>query len=157
MVRKQAGIRSLALVSEHSAEVPATLAGASSNKKGGRKNWRQHAESLEVYVQAGPNLDARAPDVADLPAELLRELSAGHTDVLEARIIEVFGILGGSASLDQLLIGLFRKFHVIQKRRFLQNKIWRMVRKGRLHTVPKVRGMFSLAPTRKKNRRRARP
>jgi hypothetical protein len=154
MVRKQAGSQSPALAGEPSAAPPAQSAVGS--KKGARKNWRQHAESLEAYVRAKPDSNAWSLDVADLPAELLRELSAGHADVLEGRIIAIFDALGGSANLDQLLIGLFRKFHLIQKRRFLQNKIWRMVRKGRLHKVPKVRGMFSLAPARMNNRLRPR-
>jgi len=76
---------------------------------------------------------------------LLRELSVGHADPLDAQIVEVLSGYGGSANLDQILIGLFRKFQVIQKRRFLQNKVWRMIRKDRLHKAPGMRGVFCLA------------
>ncbi|MEI9931767.1 MAG: hypothetical protein WDM89_14825 [Rhizomicrobium sp.] len=72
-------------------------------------------------------------DLAGLPEELLRELSSANADVLERQILSVLRALDGGGDLDQILIGLYRKYHVIQKRRFLQNKLWRMVRKGRLN------------------------
>ena len=33
---------------------------------------------------------------------------------------------------------------IVQKRRFLQNKLWRMVRKGQIQNVKNARGVFRL-------------
>src|ERR1700742_2218625 len=69
-------------------------------------------------------------DLTDLPPELLAELSIAQVDTLEGQILTVMRELGGAADLDRILIALYRRFQVVQKRRFLQNKLWRMVRKG---------------------------
>ncbi len=93
-------------------------------------------------------------DLSGLPDELLRELSVSQADVLERQILEVMQALGGSADLDQVLIGLYRKFQIVQKRRFLQNKLWRMVRKGQIQKPKGERGQFHLE--RSKHRRKGR-
>ncbi|HWA91657.1 MAG TPA: hypothetical protein VG889_16580 [Rhizomicrobium sp.] len=90
------------------------------------------------------------PDLSDLPPELLSELSASHGDVLERQILSAIEALGGSADLDRLLIALYRRFSVVQKRRFLQNKLWRMVRKGLVQKTKSDRGVFRLERRRRK-------
>ena len=65
-------------------------------------------------------------NVHDLPPELLEELSISKGDELDDQIVTVINAYGGEASLDQVLVGLFRKFKVSQKRRFMQNKLYRM-------------------------------
>jgi hypothetical protein len=154
MKRKSADKRSSAAV-ETPAASRAPSRGVSNNTTGDKGGWR-HSASLERHVLGEKSVRAAAgaKDMTDLPLELLRELSVGHADPLEAQIVEVLSDHGGSANLDQILIGLFRKFQVIQKRRFLQNKVWRMIRKGRLHKTPGTRGVFSLVSERKNRRRR---
>jgi len=83
-------------------------------------------------------------DLSGLPEELLRELSVSDVDVLERQILSVLQVLGGSGDLDQILIGLYRKYQVVQKRRVLQNKLWRMVRKGKIQKPSAARGVFRL-------------
>ncbi len=103
------------------------------------------------------NSDAREIDTGDLsglPDELLKELSVAQADVLERQIVEVFQALGGSADLDQILIGLYRKFQVVQKRRFLQNKLWQMVRKGQMRKPKGERGQFHLEKPRQRRKGR---
>src|SRR5262249_44672173 len=87
-----------------------------------------------------------ASDLADLPDELLRELRLGPRTSLDAQILDVFQSLGGTATLDDILIGLYRRFSTVQKRRFLQNVLWRMVRQGHLGAQRGERGRFSLSP-----------
>lgn len=65
-------------------------------------------------------------NIYDLPAELLEELSVAKVDELEHQLVTVINAFGGDASLDQILVGLYRKFSVVQKRRFIQNKLYRM-------------------------------
>lgn len=95
-------------------------------------------------------------DLSGLPEELLKELSISNADVLERQIFAVLEALGGSGDLDQILVGLYRKFQVVQKRRFLQNKLWRMVRKNQIQKPSGARGIFRVdAPkTRRKSRRK---
>ncbi len=103
------------------------------------------------------NSDARAintDDLSGLPDELLKELSVSQADALDHQITEVFQALGGSADLDQILIGLYRKFQVVQKRRFLQNKLWRMVRKGQMRKPKGERGHFHLEKPRQQHKGR---
>lgn len=99
---------------------------------------------------------AAASDLADLPEELLKELRLGPRTSVDAQILDVFNALGGTATLDEVLIGLYRKFDVVQKRRFVQNAIWRMIRKGHLVALRGERGRFSLASG-PKGRKRGNP
>ena len=50
---------------------------------------------------------------------------------------------GGTATLDQILVGLNRKFKVAQKRRFLQNKLYRM---PMVWSVPGRKGVYTTEP-----------
>jgi len=115
-------------------EVVALPARARNDKADGRKKQRRGAAEI---VNS---------DLADLPDELLKELRLGPRTSLDTQILDVFRALGGSATLDDVLIGLYRKFTVVQKRRFLQNALWRMVRKGYLLAQRGERGRFSLSP-----------
>jgi len=85
-------------------------------------------------------------DVSDLPEELLKELSIPATDELETQILTVMRACNGEANLDQVLVGLYRKFKVSQQRRFLQNKLYRMSKKGLVYQVPGQRAAYTLTP-----------
>jgi len=91
----------------------------------------------------------RAPmnltDVSDLPPELIRELNL-PTDKLESQIMALLQLMGEPVDLDQILIGLYRRFGVIQKRRFLQNKLWRMVSKKQIYKGKDRKGVYALEP-----------
>ncbi len=65
-------------------------------------------------------------NIHDLPSELLGELNVTKTDELDDQLVTIINSYDGEASLDQILVGLYRKFQVIQKRRFVQNKLYRM-------------------------------
>jgi len=111
-----------------------------------RGRWLRLRHEVEKMDREKPILPATIDpaDLSDLPPALLQELSIAHADPLEAQIIAVLQGCGGSADLDQILIGLYRRFDTIQKRRSLQNKLWRMVRKGTLRKAKAERGIFSL-------------
>jgi hypothetical protein len=115
--------------------------------------WHEHAAALEAFISQKSDEKSQALDTSDLPPELLKELSAGHADKLEGQIVEMMRAHGGSADLDQLLIGLYRKSKIVQKRRFLQNKLWRMVRKGLLRKNREDRGTFFLVASAKQRDR----
>ena len=103
--------------------------------------WREHAAQLEAFVEKKAQ-PCDAVDIADLPPELLRELRTRPAKLLEARVLSVVRDREGQADLDAILIGLYRKYQLIQKRRVMQNLLWRMVRKGGLKTDKAARGIF---------------
>ena len=84
---------------------------------------RERLLHLEDLTTASP---PELGSLSDLPQELRDELSVAKSDDLEDQIVTVINSFGGEASLDQILVGLYRKFEVMQKRRFLQNKLYRM-------------------------------
>lgn len=99
--------------------------------------WKERFERYAVITEAAKDelvrlyglTSALPPDlgnVHDLPPELLEELSISKGDELEDQLVTVINAYGGEATLDQILVGLYRKFKVTQKRRFLQNKLYRM-------------------------------
>ena len=87
-------------------------------------------ESAVEYISDLESMTSALPpelgNINDLPQELRDELLVGKTDEIEDQIVTVINAYGGEASLDQILVGLFRKFEVVQKRKFLMNKLYRM-------------------------------
>ncbi len=83
----------------------------------------EYIGSLEALTSAIP---PELGNINDIPQELRDELLVGKTDEIEDQIVTVINAYGGEASLDQILVGLFRKFQVVQKRKFLMNKLYRM-------------------------------
>ena len=108
-----------------------------------------HARTAERLEAAAVELvrlygltSALPPDlgnVFDLPPELLEELSIVKSDELEDQLVTVINAYGGTASLDQILVGLYRKFGIAQKRRFIQNKLYRMTM---VWSVPGKKGIY---------------
>lgn len=98
-------------------------------------------ERMEDLLKPIPVLEGE--DISDLPRELLEQLSISKTDELENQIATVVNAAGGEADIDVILVYLFRKFKVVQTRRFLQNKLYRMSQKGLLHSVEGKKGCYS--------------
>lgn len=99
-----------------------------------------HFKSLEALTQP---LNPELGDLSDLPSELVEELNVAKADELENQIFTVMSAFGGTATLDQILVGLFRKFKVVQKRRFLQGKLYRMSKSELIWSVPDRKGAYS--------------
>ena len=118
--------------------------------EGDRRQWNIGvAERLEAASAELSRLyeltSALPPDLGniyDLPSELQQELSITKTDELDDRLVTVINAYGGTATLDQILVGLYRKFGVSQKRRFLQNKLYRM---AMVWSLPGKKGVYTTA------------
>lgn len=82
-------------------------------------------------------------DIFDLPSELVQELSITKGDGLEDKLITVINSYGGIASLDQILVGLYKKYGIIQKRRYIQNKLYRMSKAGMVHSIKGKKGVYT--------------
>lgn len=85
-------------------------------------------------------------EVHDLPPELLQELSVSDGDKLEFEVIKVMEDLGGVASLDRLLVALYRSTGEVYQRTWLNNRLYRMGQKEMIHSVPGKKGVYSLLP-----------
>lgn len=118
--------------------------------EGDRRKWNMEvAERLEAASAELSRLyeltSALPPDLGniyDLPSELQQELSITKTDELDDQLVTVINAYGGTATLDQILVGLYRKFGVSQKRRFLQNKLYRM---AMVWSLPGKKGVYTTA------------
>jgi hypothetical protein len=103
---------------------------------------RAAGEIEELRKKAAP-LPTRLGDLSDIPPELRAELTGVEIDELEGHLVTVINSYGGTADLNQVLVGLFRKFKVVQTRRFVQQKLWRMTVDGLLWGVPKRKGVYT--------------
>lgn len=93
---------------------------------------------------SGPlQLSLNIEEVADLPVELLKELSISEGDKTEFAILNAVEEAGGVITLDRLLIALYKKTDEIHKRQTLTSKIYRMTSKGLLYNVPGKKGVYS--------------
>jgi hypothetical protein len=88
-------------------------------------------------------LPTRLGDLSDIPPELRAELAGVEVDELEGNLVTIINSYGGTADLNQVLVGLFRKFNIVQTRRFVQQKLWRMTTDGLIWGVPKRKGVYT--------------
>ena len=124
---------------------------AQKNREAGRSESADKVDALADLLEGVPqelvrlyglttSLPAELGNIHDLPPELQAELSVAKTDELEDQLVTVIKACGDQATLDQILVGLFRKFQVTQKRRFLQNKLYRM---ETIWGVPGKKGVYT--------------
>lgn len=91
-----------------------------------------------------PVLTLSSDELEGLPPELLAELSDGAIpDKSESALLQALAARGGIASLDQILIDLFKKTGEVLKRTTLTSKLYRLTQKGILHPVPNKKGVYS--------------
>lgn len=85
----------------------------------------------------------RYGDLSDLPEELKSQLNVGKSDELEEQIVWVMNnYYDGVANIDEILIALYRKFGVIQKRTFVVNKLYRMGQTGCVFSIKGKKGAY---------------
>jgi hypothetical protein len=115
-------------------------------------------EAWQVWQDAHPNWqDIGKPalsnrlalswdEIEGLPKELLSELSLSDSDRTEFNIISSIRELGGVASLDRLLVHIYRQSGEVMKRTALNQRLYRMVQKDLIHSVPGRKGVYSIEP-----------
>lgn len=97
--------------------------------------------------QEPDNIGTRFGDLRDLPEELLRQIPATRIDDTERDVIDTMRqIFGGIASVDEVLVGLYRKTGVVHDRKKLAGKLYRMVNASPplLEAVTGRRGIYRL-------------
>jgi hypothetical protein len=92
-------------------------------------------------------IGSRVGNTDDLPKEILEQLSSVQLDALESKILAVLKEkYGGAANLDEVIVGLYREYkYVSGNRRDINNKLYRMMKKGILSSVPKKKGAYKVA------------
>jgi hypothetical protein len=81
-------------------------------------------------------------EFADLPAELLEQLSEGAKAQIDP-VIKVINDRGGTATLDQILIDLYRATGEVHKRTMVQNKLFRLSKRDMCWSVPGKKGVYT--------------
>jgi len=126
-------------------------------KKNRELKKADHAEKLEGYAAAVDAMTERIihlegltsamppklGNIHDLPPALQRELSIRKSNELDDQIVTVINAYGGEATVDQILVGLYRKFGLIQKRRSVQARLEKI---AGITEVTERKGHYSTAP-----------
>jgi hypothetical protein len=82
--------------------------------------------------------------IEGIPEELLKELNLTEaTDRQDLLIEYLIAKAGGILSLDQVMIDLWKKTSEVPKRNTLTSRLYRMVSKGMIYTVPGKKGVYS--------------
>lgn len=90
-------------------------------------------------------IGSRLGDLSDLPEEIRSQLVSVQRDELEQRILDVVAeAFDGVATIDEIMVGLYRHAGEIHKREALATKIYRMTKKELLFSVPLKKGVYSL-------------
>ena len=91
-----------------------------------------------------PRLSLSWEEIEDLPPEILSELSISDSDRSEFLIQGAIRELGGVASLDRLIVYLFKSIGESYKRTALNQRLYRMSQKDMVFSVPGKKGVYSL-------------
>lgn len=82
-------------------------------------------------------------DLSDLPPEVIAELNLGKVDELEQQLRDIVASADGSEiGLDAIIIELYRRHKVVQPRRFIMNKLYRMAQKELIYSVEGRKGVY---------------
>ena len=91
-----------------------------------------------------PRLNLTPSDLEGLPQELIDQLALSDSDKTEFLIIECVEELGGIATLDQILICLYKKTNEIHERSKLNAKVYRAIQKNLLKSVEGKKAVYEL-------------
>ena len=101
-------------------------------------NCKDKSSSNSIYIT--PN------DLIGLPPELIAELNITESDKQDFLLMEVIDDLGGIASIDKIMIQVYRKTGEILERQKLGAKLYRMISKSLIYSLPSKKGVYSLQP-----------
>lgn len=92
-------------------------------------------------------LGGRFGNISDLPDELRQQIAAVRVDELEQKILQLMsGFFDGAATVDEVLVGLYRLTGKVYDRRKIAGKLYRMVNSTPplLRSVEKKRGVYRI-------------
>lgn len=85
-------------------------------------------------------------NTADLPKELINELTEFFRDEFEKKIIEIFWIANRQLTIDEIIVGYYRVFKVQKTRKQMNAKLYNMTRATHpvIEVVEGKRGVYQL-------------
>jgi hypothetical protein len=81
-------------------------------------------------------------DLSALPDSLVEELSISRADEDDTRIVQLLRIARRPLNINELMVGLYRKFNTQYKRTALNSRLYRMANKGDIESAGK--GLYQL-------------
>lgn len=91
------------------------------------------------------DLGRRLGNLGTLPDEVVKLLNTNRLDPLEEQVVTILRKLEGVATIDEIIVELYRGFGFIPPdRRFLASKLYRMTKAAHIESVPKRKGVFRL-------------
>ena len=99
-------------------------------------------EINEFYNEPDSDLNIKFDEIKELPTELLDELSISKSQDLI--ILDIINGNGGRASLDQIIIGLYKKTGQIHKRVKTNSVLYRMTTRGLLIGEEGRKGVYKI-------------
>ena len=108
-------------------------------------NIEEHTALISSMTKKNP-LSLGWNELEDLPPELMAELSITDSDKLDYSIAELIEKSGGVASLDRILVDIYKLTGEILKRTTLNARLYRMMQKGLVYSVPTKKGVYSSTP-----------
>jgi hypothetical protein len=104
------------------------------------------AKSSALDESKAARLSLTEEDIQGLPQQLIDELNLSAGDRAEFAILNIMEEGNGISTLDKLLIGLYRKTGEIHKRDKLISRLYRMMNKQLIYSMPGKKGVYSLEP-----------
>lgn len=97
------------------------------------------------------NLDEAAlrispSDLQGLPDELIRELGISESERKDYRIVDIIDNFGGVASINNILVELYRQTLEVEKRTRLVSRLYRMQQKGLVYSSASRKGIYATSP-----------
>lgn len=142
----------LEIVKAHAAELRRSAASVEFDDERRAARYRELADAFTEVIDELKSARQRLlpissdlGDLSDLPPELIEQLNLSKVDELEQQVRDIIAAAnGGEVGIDQLLIELYRRHKVLQERRFLLNKLYRMGNKGLIESVEGKKGVYRI-------------
>jgi len=114
---------------------------------------KRHQERAEAMEAVAHELEAARKrlrpipndygDLSDLPQNVIEQLNLSKIDELEQQMRDIIAAADGSeVGIDQIIIELYRRHEVVQERRFVMNKLYRMGQKGLITSAEGKKGVY---------------
>lgn len=78
-----------------------------------------------------------------LPDEIKKELSFGKVDEFSDKIIKVLYFYNGIANIDEIIVGMYRKYNVIKTRDYYVGKLYKMAKNHLINCVKGKKGIYT--------------
>lgn len=110
--------------------------------------WSDIKKTAQGYPQ--PSVESQfhllPEDLEGLPDELIKELGITESDRKEFLLIKLINKLGGIASINKLLVEIFKETQEVEKRARLIGRLYRMQNKGLIYSTSDRKGIYSTKP-----------